>query len=186
MKHKQVNLEKGRADHELDEALTQQASLSTSLAKPRSRDLISLREWLSRRGYGNGFLAGKTEDAWDVEKGFHDFRSIRNATDSDPTDSNLTYFVSVVLLYLKRLFTSEASPENHIYSLTGSTPERIASGIVTVVASICPVLPIVILFFIPTLLVRLGMILVFTAMLTLVLVFGMQMRPDKVLAVTTA
>jgi hypothetical protein len=186
MKHKQVNFGKGCADHEPDEALTQQASLSTSLAKPRSRDLNSLRKWLNRKGYGNGFLAGKTEDAWDIEKGFHDFRSIRNTTVSDFTDSNLTYFVSVILLHLKRLFTSKASPESHVYGLAGSTPERIASGIVTVVASICPVLPIVILFFIPSPLVRLGMILVFTAILTFVLVFGMQMRPDKVLAVTTA
>jgi hypothetical protein len=56
----------------------------------------------------------------------------------------------------------------------------------TVVSSVFPVLPIVILFFIDRLLVRLGLILLFTAVFAGVLVFGMRLEPDKTLAITTA
>lgn len=70
--------------------------------------------------------------------------------------------------------------------MTASSQDRVTNGLVTVISSICPVLPIVILFFIHDLLVRLGMILLFTAIFASILVFGMQMRSDKVLAVTTA
>jgi hypothetical protein len=44
----------------------------------------------------------------------------------------------------------------------------------------------VILFFVPALIVRLGLILVFTVGFAAVLVFGMNMASEKVLAVTTA
>lgn len=56
----------------------------------------------------------------------------------------------------------------------------------TVVSSVFPVLPIVILFFVKRLLVRLALILVFIAIFAGVLVFGMRLEPDKTLAITTA
>jgi hypothetical protein len=49
-----------------------------------------------------------------------------------------------------------------------------------------PILPIVILFFVQQLIVRLGLILVVTAVFAAVLVFGMNMNSDKVLAITIA
>jgi hypothetical protein len=166
-----------------DDALAQQAFLTSSFTKPRSTDLGSLREWLNRTMYGDSFLAGRTEDVWDLEKGFDDFTAIRGTPDKY---NELTYYVSYLILYLKRLFVSGKKPEAPIYGLNGSFQVKIADGLVTVVASICPVLPIVILFLIHSLLVRLVMILVFTAVFALILVFGMYMKSDKVLAVTTA
>ena len=62
---------------------------------------------------------------------------------------------------------------------------NVANGVVTVISSVFPVLPIVILFFIPQLIVRLALILVFTVVFA-VLVFSMHMNSDKVLAITTA
>jgi hypothetical protein len=58
--------------------------------------------------------------------------------------------------------------------------------VATVTSSVFPVLPVVILFFVPTLIVRLGLILVFTVGFAAVLVFGMNVNSEKVLAVTTA
>jgi hypothetical protein len=171
------------AESGTDEALTQQAILNSSLAEPKSADLKSLREWLMRKDYGNSFLAGKTEDVWDIEKGYDDHATIMSSGDRY---SGLTYCVSTLLVYLRRLAGSGHQPQDRVYSLTSSSQDRVTNGLVTVISSICPVLPIVILFFIHDLLVRLGMILVFTAIFASTLVFGMQMRSDKVLAVTTA
>jgi hypothetical protein len=171
------------AESGTDETLIQQAILNSSLAEPKSADLKSLREWLMRKDYGDSFLAGKTEDVWDVEKGYDDHTTI---TSSGDRYSGLTYCVSTLLVYLRRLVGSGHQPQDRVYSLTSSSQDRITNGLVTVISSICPVLPIVILFFIHDLLVRLGMILVFTAVFASILVFGMQMKSDKVLAVTTA
>ena len=134
-----------------------------------------------RKDYGDSFLAGKTEDVWDIEKGYDDYTT---TTSSGDRYSGLTYCVSTLLVYLRRLAGNQ--PQDRVYSLTSSSQDRVTNGLVTVISSICPVLPIVILFFIHDLLVRLGMILVFTAIFASILVFGMQMRSDKVLAVTTA
>jgi len=169
------------AESGTDETLIQQAILNSSLAEPKSADLKSLREWLMRKDYGGSFLAGKTEDVWDIEKGYDDYTTV---TGSGDRYSGLTYCVSTLLVYLRRLVGSR--PQDRVYSLTASSQDRVTNGLVTVISSICPVLPIVILFFIHDLLVRLGMILVFTAIFASTLVFGMQMRSDKVLAVTTA
>jgi hypothetical protein len=48
------------------------------------------------------------------------------------------------------------------------------------------VLPIIVLFFISSLLVRIGLVFVFTAVFAAVLVFGLNLAPDTVLAITTA
>jgi hypothetical protein len=166
-----------------DEILTQQAILNSSLAEPKSADLKSLREWLMRKDYGDSFLAGKTEDVWDIEKGYNDYTT---TTSSGDRPGGLTYCVSTLLVYLRRLAGSAHQPQDRVYGLTSSSQDRVTNGLVTVISSICPVLPIVILFFIHDLLIRLGMILVFTAIFASIFVFGMQMRSDKVLAITTA
>ena len=90
------------------------------------------------------------------------------------------------MLHVRRRFGRHKQPPDHVYSLPEVSQAFIANGIMTVSSSVFPVLPIVILFFINRLLVRLGLILVFTAIFAAILVFGMRLDPDKVLAITTA
>lgn len=147
------------------------------------RHLDDLRKWLQRPGYGESFLRGKLEGVWDVEKGFDDFASF---AELKSTTTGLTSHLANIILHLKRSFTSDERPENHIYTLSETTQQWMANGIMTILSSVCPVLPIVILFFITDLLIRLGLILVFTAVMAATLVFGMRMEPDRILAITTA
>ena len=152
----------------------------TSIAKPSQKNLDSLRDWLDRPGYGNMFLLGDTEGVWDKEKAFNDFVTPHNAADG------ITESLSGLLVRYKRYLTSSKQPKYHVYSLEEPSRTSVANGVMTVVSSIFPVLLIVILFFIPRLIVRLGLILVFTVAFAAVLVFGMRMNSDKVLAITTA
>ena len=85
-----------------------------------------------------------------------------------------------------RPLLSRRSPLDRVYSVNGSSEGRAAQGISVVISSVFPVLPIVILFFVERPLVRIGLILVFTAVFAAVLVFGLKLEPEKVLAITSA
>lgn len=150
------------------------------MAKPTGKNLDCLRDWLDRDGYGNMFLLGTTEGVWDKEKSFNDFSTFHNASDG------ITESLSGFLLRCKRYLTSANQPQYHIYSLEDSSRVKAANGVITVVSSILPVLPLMVLFWIQHLFVRIGLILVFTVVFAALLVFGMHMDSDKVLAVTTA
>lgn len=150
---------------------------------PHTRDLRELQGWLNRPEYGGSFLRGTVEGVWDAEKGSDDFVTF----DAMQTSKNgfMAQF-ALVLLYLQRCISHRKKPTDHVYSLADSSQQWMANGIMTVISSVFPVVPIVILFFVGRLLIRLGLILVFTAVFSAVLVFGMRMEPDKVLAITTA
>ena len=150
---------------------------------PHTRDLRELQDWLNRPEYGGSFLRGTVEGVWDAEKGSDDFATF----DGTQTSKNgFTAQFALVLLYLQRCISHRKKPTDHVYSLADSSQQWMANGVMTVISSVFPVVPIVILFFVERLLTRLGLILVFTAVFSAVLVFGMRMEPDKVLAITTA
>jgi hypothetical protein len=150
------------------------------MAKPSQKNLNSLRDWLDRPGYGDMFLLGDTEGVWDKEKAFNDFATLHKTADG------ITENLLGLLVRYKRYLTSAKQPKYHVYSLEESARISVANGVITVLSSVFPVLPIVILFFIQRLIVRLGLILVFTVVFAAVLVFGMNVNSDKVLAITTA
>lgn len=163
--------------------MVRQSQLADILSEPHGKDFETLRDWLNRSQYGNSFLRGTTEGVWDAEKGFDDYATLKAMQTSTV---GCTSYLIRVLLSLRRFLTHRTKSVDHVYSLTNSSQEWIANGIMTVASSVFPVLPIVILFFISHLLVRLALILAFTAIFAAVLVFGMRMTPDKVLAITTA
>ena len=150
------------------------------MAEPTAKNLDCLRDWLDRDGYGNRFLLGTTEGVWDKENSFNDFSTFHSTSDG------ISESLAAFLLRCKRHLTSAHQPQYHVYSLEDSSRMRVANGVVTVVSSLLPVLPLVVLFWIHDLIVRIGLILVFTVVFATLLVFGMHMDSDKVLAVTTA
>lgn len=161
----------------------QQAKLGQLLSPPQTKNLQTLRKWLNRSEYGNSFLRGRVEGVWDAEKGFNDFAAIQPAKWFSDGPSAL---LVRLMLHARRRFASHKQPHGQVYSLPEASQAFVANGIMTVISSVFPVLPIVILFFIDSPLVRLGLILVFTALFAAILVFGMRLDPDKVLAITTA
>ena len=120
---------------------------------------------------------------WDAEKGFDDFAAIQRTKWFGTGPSSL---LIRLMLHITRRFSRQKQPHGHVYSLPEVSQTFVANGIMTVLSSVFPVLPIVILFFIHRLLVRLGLILAFTAIFAAILVFGIRLDPDKVLAITTA
>ncbi len=178
-----INPSRFTVDWVPDEALIQHIEVRALSKKARPDHLVTLRKWLERPGYGNSFLRGKVESVWDAEKGFEDFASFINQR---TTSIGLTSYLAKFLLHVRRAWMGGENSSTHIYDIGEDAQQRIANGIMTVVSSIFPVLPIVILFFIKRLLVRLIFILVFTTVFAATLVFGMRIEADKTLAITTA
>jgi hypothetical protein len=125
--------------------------------------------------------------SWVVRKeyGTRKSRSETSVHSTVPATGSLRVFRDF-LLRCKRYLTSTEQPKYQIYSLEESPRKGVANGVVTVISSILPVLPILMLLWVQHLLVRIGLILVFTVVFAALLVFGMHMDSDKVLAVTTA
>jgi hypothetical protein len=124
-------------------------------------------------------VSGSVEGVWDTERKYSDFVTFQAV-------GGLAYEFSRFFLYLSRLFAPKQDIPNRVYHLNASSSGGFANGIVTIVSSVFPVLPIIILFFIHRLLIRLILILAFTALFSAILVFGVRLKPDQVLAITTA
>ena len=86
---------------------------------------------------------------------------------------------------LRPLLSRRREPDR-VYSVSSSSEKRVAQGFSVVISSVFPVLPIVILFFVERPVVRIGLILVFTAVFAAILVFGLKLEPEKVLGITSA
>lgn len=76
--------------------------------------------------------------------------------------------------------------ENGIYSLSGATETKMTASVVTVVASALLVVPILVLYFVPSLGARLALVFVFTVLMAAVMTFGLALNAEKVLAISTA
>ncbi len=154
------------------------------LSTPSKRTVRTLRDWLDREdAFGQGFLTGSLEDVWDLQANgteLEEFMSFIHAG-----SSGLLSPIASLVLSIQRLFTRNKAPDM-IFSIDNTNAGGLAQGLSVVVSSLFPVLPIIALFFVERLLVRLGLILVFTAVLAATLVFGLGLQPEKVLAITTA
>jgi len=67
-----------------------------------------------------------------------------------------------------------------------TTSGALARTISTIVASVLPIIPIIVFYFVERLIVRIGLIVAFTAAFAAFLVIGLQLSPDTTLGITTA
>jgi VIT1/CCC1 family predicted Fe2+/Mn2+ transporter len=86
---------------------------------------------------------------------------------------------------LRRLVSRNKQP-GHVFYVNSTPDGGVAQGLAVILASVLPVLPVIILFFVDSLPTRIGLILIFTAVFAAVLVFGFQLDAERVLTITTA
>lgn len=165
-----------------DVSLLRQTKLS-SLKRPDPEDLKSLRKWLERPEFGNHFLTGRPEGVWDIEKGTGDFICV---ADGSREIDVLTRSISRLVPYLDRMLRGKTRPANTIYHIPLSRVTAIVDGLSTVLSSLLPALSILVLYVIKSMRVRLAMILVFTALLSMTLVLFTRARRVEVFATVTA
>ena len=155
-----------------------------ALSPPSSRTIRTLRDWLDREdAFGKGFLTGSLEDVWDIQN--NGLKLDEYMTFSNSGSSGLVSPIASLLLSIQRLFTRNQALDR-VFAMDNTDAGTLAQGMSIVISSLFSVLPIIVLFFIDRLLVRLALILVFTAVFAGMWVFGLGLGPEKVLTITTA
>jgi hypothetical protein len=122
-------------------------------------------------------------DVWDIDKTYDHL--VENRPGSKSGDSLTSKTVSS-FTYIESLVRRGRQPKDELHSVSKATTRTISGGIATAISSVLPVLPIIVLFFVNNLLNRLWLVLAFAGLLSLVLVFVLEMDGDKTLVVTTA
>ena len=166
-----------------DDAIIRYTAIGASTSTPSSRSIKRLRAWLENPEFGDSFISGKIEGVWDEDKRFYDFIVPNRGSE---TVDGITFQLTQLLTYLESFFRRKRQPRDKLHTISSGVKMRMDRAIVTTISSMFPVLPIMILFFINQLLVRLGLVLLFTVLFAFVLVFGLGIDPEKTLAVTTA
>ena len=169
-----------------DKALSQQLDIHNRWPSPRHQDLAGVRSWLSDGRFGAGFLAGRDENVWDEEKGLEpdDYVGVANTAD------DISNFLASLMLSFSQLLTKlkcigETSNNAKIRSFKSQGYQRLVNCVVTVIASVLLVLPIVILYVVKDMTARVGLVFAFTVLLSGILSFGLNMNAEKVIMIAT-
>lgn len=127
---------------------------------------------------GAYFLKDDPTDVWTGTANAEDFYAFDNG-------SGLTFAFGRALQLLYQVSLGRFS-RGRAHSIDTSTTGSLAKALSTILASVLPILPIVVFYFVTRLLVRIGLIIAFTAAFAATLAIGLQMEPDKTLSITTA
>jgi hypothetical protein len=153
---------------------------------PKRNDITAVCDWLNGMHRGAFFLAGDPEDVWNVQLNTRETRLV-GIEDFYGFEANmgLAFRIGTLFAYLHRQFCRSGNPEqpHHIDTSASSALDK---AVLTTIASVLPVIPIVVFYFVQRLLVRIGLILVFTPAFAATLVIGLQLELDTTLGITIA
>ncbi|KAK4553817.1 hypothetical protein LTR86_008992 [Recurvomyces mirabilis] len=156
------------------------------IGNPKRSDMRAVCDWLSSMNGGASFLTGDVEDVWTTRDAARDIIP-RSPEDfyAFEEDHGIAIRIGRFIAWLQRLFSfgrTERQPHHIDTSGSGGLGQILS----TIIASVLPVIPIVVFYFVKQLLLRIGLILVFTAAFAALLVVGLQLSPDTSLGITTA
>jgi len=170
-----------------DQCITQHSILA-KLGRPSKHDLDFLRDWLVRRDMGNFPIISNDRESWNKEME-HDLVTVNEPSDSDPfsswvSQSFLPTFHSLIGKHYKDPVSWDQESGISWYS-----DGRIQSALDvfgTVASSLFPIASIVALYFVNSMLVRLGIVAAFTTVFSVCLALMTKARRVDVFAATTA
>ncbi|MCJ1389043.1 hypothetical protein MMC18_001897 [Xylographa bjoerkii] len=165
---------------EYNDALTQQ-SFNFGFDRPHSYDLKVLRKLLVRPKMGNQFLLGLDSKAWN-EDTEEDLICLSHQGDEDHLSKWVTdkFMVWIHYLFGRRL------NQNTLVYYSEDRALRLLSLISTVLASILPIVAIVVLYVVPTTKYRLGILAGSTAVFALILSVVAKAKRSDGFAATAA
>jgi len=155
---------------------------------PNPYDLRFLRNWLERPKMGNFPILGPDQHVWE-KSNEKDLAAIQRRQGDDPftrwfIDSCIPRFHNVFGKYFKSHLPEE--PESEISQYSEAHLTGVVHVLSTVLASLLPISSIVILYFVSNLLVRLGIVVTFTAIFSFSLALITQSKRIEIFAGTSA
>jgi len=166
-----------------DECLQQQSFLQ-SLDQPTHHDLDFLKEWLEQPSGGNFTLEGIDKDVWHTGR---DLLTLATPSEKDLFSRWITgEFVDI--LHRWRCWSKKRSPdlENGVTSYDSKKLLRFADILGMILSCLIPIVSVVILYLVPNLLVRLGLIAVFMICFCLTLAMTTEARRVEIFAAAVA
>lgn len=165
------------------------------IPKPRLGDIKFVQQWLKGDAAQKrkAFLASDPEDVWT--------RNISGVLEpARPEDfysftehDRMTYVLASVYAWVNRLFAcllsciiSRKTNPDKVHHVDTTLSGMLGKTIMTCITSLMPVIPIIAFYFVEKLIVRIGLIVAFTAAFAMILVVVLEMKPDKALAISTA
>jgi hypothetical protein len=150
----------------LDDTIVQQ-SVINRLAKPDDHDLRELQDWLERQAYGNLALIGADSETWGrLHQPISSHADLLTLNSIGCEDSFSRWFSRKFIAWFCHTFRhrplNSGDLESGIVSYSSRTIERYTSFVTTIVASLLPILSTVVLFCVPSMKLRLGIIVLFT------------------------
>lgn len=161
-----------------DTALQQQA-FNFELQSPHTYDLKVLQKWLKRPKMGEQFLVGLDRNAWDEKD---DLISLGLTSNDDP----LAKWVTDKVMVWVHCCIGRRINMNSLVHYSEDWALRFLSLISTVLASVLPIVAIVVLYVVQSTHVRLGGLAAFTAVFAFILSVVTNAKRSDVFAATAA
>ncbi|KAL6714050.1 hypothetical protein ACLMJK_008544 [Lecanora helva] len=145
----------------------------SKLSSPKPRELHKLQEWLSRPSLGSVYLTGRDRNIWSDGV---DLVSLGKSPPKNQLTSLIAEFLvptyhKVFRRYFMRIKANSSKPGSSIVEYSDNGITQIADFVGTVLASIIPVLAIVVLYLVNGMGIRLGLVAVFSAVFSMCLWF---------------
>ncbi|KAF1845020.1 uncharacterized protein K460DRAFT_416351 [Cucurbitaria berberidis CBS 394.84] len=158
--------------------------------QPTKRELRNLQEWLSRPKGGNGFLAGEEARVWEGR----DTSEYVTLFPRDLEDDAFTSFLGgrlldiyhAVLGHRQRSKYGTDSPDVDIRKYSGRRIRKASNIAVALMSSILPTLAILVLYFVRRMIVRIGLVILFTAVFSIALAVFTAARKVEIFSATAA
>lgn len=170
-------------DARSDEFLLQQRQLA-AFDTPEEGNLKSLQRWLASSERGGYPLTGADRNVW------KDGKDLLITCPDHSSDAFTRLLPKRLIKYYHRFFDSKfkkpTDEENGMYIYDEKHIIRAADIIGTLIASLMPVVAVIVLYSIHNMWVRLGMIALFTVLLSLALIIITKGRRIEIFAATAA
>ena len=171
-----------------DAALLQAAQIS-QLEAPRESELTFLRDWLQRPTMGNSFLRGREDSIWKGHAPQEMVTLAQRQMEQDPFSNWLS--TRLVDIYDKiwgnrRKTPITEDPDSGIVEYEDTRLTAISNAVGVIFASLVPTISVLVLYFIQNMLVRIGLLVVFTAVFAAALAVFTKARKIEIFSAIAA
>ncbi|KAI9685543.1 MAG: hypothetical protein M1822_004401 [Bathelium mastoideum] len=166
-----------------------QAVMALQQASPPNKlNLKSFRFWLENETMGNGFLSGIEAAIW-REANDEDFATVTSPSGGPDkfTEFLSGNFLSIYNALIGRHSTSERKHIDETFRLYDPMKlQRVGDGIVAALSAILPTIAILVLYFVSKMIVRIGLIIVFTTVFAVSLALFTEAKKIEIFSATAA
>ena len=171
-----------------DATLLQQSQLS-KIDSPSEDEIQFLQDWLRRPTMGNAFLRGREETVWRDRAPKEMVTLVQRELEADPFSTWLS--TGLVDLFdrvwgNRRKEPIRVDPDSGIVEYDNRRLSSISNGVGVTFASLVPTVSVLVLYFVNDMLVRLGLLIVFTAFFSAALATFTSARKIEIFSAVAA